>query len=75
MAVMRSAEAAVLDAGVQCVQRRLPRLAEVAARVRSSSIITLSRASERTRASSDLVDGFVRKSSAPTSRPRTRSAG
>src|SRR5450631_563398 len=49
---------------------------EVMARMRSSSVIILSRVSERTRAISTTSDtGLVRKSSAPASRPRTRSAG
>ena len=45
-------------------------------RARSSSSMTFSRDSERTRAISAISStGLVRKSSAPTSRPRTRSAG
>src|SRR5580692_6187292 len=44
--------------------------------MRNSSVIILSRVSERTRAISTTSDtGLVRKSSAPASRPRTRSAG
>src|SRR5713226_5466638 len=53
-----------------------PISSEVMARMRSSSVIILSRVSERTRAISTMSDtGLVRKSSAPASRPRTRSAG
>ena len=49
---------------------------EVTARMRSSSVIIFSRASERTRATSATSDtGLVRKSSAPASSPRTRSDG
>ena len=49
---------------------------EVTARMRSSSVIILSRTSERTRAISTRSDaGLVRKSSAPASRPATRSVG
>src|SRR5690349_15445056 len=45
------------------------------ARIRSSSVIIFSRVSERTRAISTTSDtGLVRKSSAPASSPRTRSA-
>ena len=54
----------------------MPRLAEAAARLRNSSSTTLSRVSERTRATSATSSiGLVRKSSAPASRPRTLSAG
>ena len=53
-----------------------PISSEVMARMRSSSVIIFSRVSERTRAISTTSDtGLVRKSSAPASRPRTRSAG
>src|ERR1700716_1729040 len=46
------------------------------ARMRRSSVIIFSRVSERTRAISTTSDtGLVRKSSAPASRPRTRSDG
>src|SRR3954466_11727665 len=49
---------------------------EVAARIRNSSQTSLSRTSERTRAMRAVSEtGLVRKSSAPASRPRTRSAG
>ncbi len=48
---------------------------DVTARMRSSSVIILRRTSERTRAMSTMSDtGLVRKSSAPASRPLTRSA-
>src|SRR5262249_3027968 len=48
----------------------------VTARMRISSVINLRRASERTRAISATSEtGLVRKSSAPASRPRTRSDG
>ncbi|MEA2871111.1 MAG: hypothetical protein QOH67_1087, partial [Hyphomicrobiales bacterium] len=54
----------------------MPMSREVTARMRNSSAAILSRTSERTRASSAMSDtGFVRKSSAPASRPRTRSDG
>src|SRR3954470_2096344 len=54
----------------------MPISSEVMARMRNSSVIILSRVSERTRAISTTSDtGFVRKSSAPASSPRTRSAG
>ena len=54
----------------------MPISSEVMARMRSSSVIIFSRVSERTRAISTTSDtGLVRKSSAPASRPRTRSAG
>src|ERR1700709_1418930 len=53
-----------------------PISSEVIARMRNSSVIIFKRVSERTRAISTTSDtGFVRKSSAPASRPRTRSAG
>ncbi len=53
-----------------------PISSEVSARIRSSSVIIFSRVSERTRAISTMsVTGLVRKSSAPASSPRTRSAG
>ena len=53
-----------------------PISSEVIARMRNSSVIIFSRVSERTRAISTTSDtGFVRKSSAPASRPRTRSEG
>src|SRR5262245_13059208 len=53
-----------------------PISSEVIARMRNSSVIIFSRVSERTRAISTRSDtGLVRKSSAPASRPRTRSAG
>ena len=53
-----------------------PRLAEVLARARSSSSMIFSRVSERTRAiSASSSTGLVRKSSAPHSSPRNRSAG
>src|ERR1700742_3064098 len=53
-----------------------PISSEVMARMRSSSVIILSRVSERTRAISTMSEtGLVRKSSAPASSPRTRSAG
>src|ERR1700754_2985704 len=46
------------------------------ARMRNSSVIIFRRVKERTRAISTMSDtGLVRKSSAPASRPRTRSAG
>src|SRR5262249_19480538 len=49
---------------------------EVAARMRNSSVTSLSLVSERTRATSAMSDtGLVRKSSAPASSPRTRSEG
>ena len=54
----------------------MPISREVSARMRSSSVIVFSRASERTRAISATSGiGLVRKSSAPASRPRTRSEG
>ena len=54
----------------------MPISREVTARMRSSSVIIFSRASERTRAISATSDtGLVRKSSAPASSPRTRSDG
>ena len=54
----------------------MPISSEVMARMRSSSVIIFSRVSERTRAISTTSDtGLVRKSSAPASSPRTRSAG
>src|ERR1700730_9005100 len=53
-----------------------PISSEVMARIRSSSVIILSRVSARTRAIRTTSDtGLVRKSSAPASSPRTRSAG
>src|SRR3954470_17861271 len=53
-----------------------PISSEVSARMRSSSAIIFSRVSERTRAISTTSEtGLVRKSSAPASSPRTRSAG
>src|SRR5260221_11529710 len=53
-----------------------PISSEVSARMRSSSVIIFSRVSDRTRAISTMsVTGLVRKSSAPASSPRTRSAG
>src|SRR5712671_2107341 len=53
-----------------------PISSEVRARMRSSSVIIFNRVSERTRALSTTSDtGLVRKSSAPASSPRTRSAG
>src|SRR6476661_9988641 len=53
-----------------------PISSEVMARMRSSSVIIFRRVSERTRAISTMSDtGLVRKSSAPASSPRTRSAG
>ena len=56
--------------------RSHPLPALCAARLRNSSIENLSRASDRTRAISAISStGLVRKSSAPASRPRTRSAG
>ena len=54
----------------------MPISREVTARMRSSSVTILSRASERTRAiSASSGIGLVRKSSAPASSPRTRSEG
>src|ERR1700712_4700608 len=54
----------------------MPISSEVIARIRNSSVIILSRVNERTRAISTTSDtGLVRKSSAPASSPRTRSAG
>src|SRR5215467_4256200 len=54
----------------------MPISREVTARMRISSVISLRRASERTRAISAMSEtGLVRKSSAPASRPRTRSDG
>ena len=54
----------------------MPISSEVMARMRSSSVIIFNRVSERTRAISTMSDtGLVRKSSAPASSPRTRSAG
>src|SRR5205823_6584279 len=54
----------------------MPISSEVMARMRSSSVIIFSRVSERTRAISTMSDtGLVKKSSAPASSPRTRSAG
>src|ERR1700710_349251 len=54
----------------------MPISSEVMARMRSSSVIIFNRVSERTRAISTTSDtGLVRKSSAPASRPRTRSDG
>ena len=54
----------------------MPISREVTARIRSSSVIILSRDSERTRAISATSDtGLVRKSSAPASSPFTRSDG
>src|SRR5215469_2952419 len=54
----------------------MPISREVSARMRSSSVTTLRRASERTRGMSAISGiGLVRKSSAPASRPRTRSDG
>ena len=56
--------------------RRCRSRARSRARMRSSSVIILSRASERTRAISATSDtGLVRKSSAPASSPCTRSDG
>src|SRR3954454_4065340 len=53
-----------------------PISSEVMARMRNSSVIILSRVSERTLAISTTSEtGLVRKSSAPASSPRTRSAG
>src|SRR6476620_8806883 len=53
-----------------------PISSEVMARMRSSSVIIFNRVNDRTRAISTTSDtGLVRKSSAPASRPRTRSAG
>ena len=53
----------------------MPISCEVKTRMRSSSVTILSRASERTRAiSASSGIGLVRKSSAPASSPRTRSA-
>src|SRR5581483_8928311 len=53
-----------------------PISSEVMARMRSSSVIILRRVRERTRAISTRSEtGLVRKSSAPASSPRTRSAG
>src|SRR6201994_611375 len=53
-----------------------PISSEVMARMRNSSVIILSRVSERTRAISTMSEtGLVRKSSAPASSPRTLSAG
>src|SRR5947199_1497682 len=53
-----------------------PISSEVMARMRSSSVIIFNRVRERTRAISTTSDtGLVRKSSAPASSPRTRSAG
>ena len=52
----------------------MPISRDVTARMRSSSVIILRRTSERTRATSAMSDtGLVRKSSAPASRPLTRS--
>ena len=54
----------------------MPSATVVCARIRISSMVTFRRASERTRAirwTSSI--GLVRKSSAPASSPRTRSAG
>ena len=52
----------------------MPISRDVTARMRNSSVIILSRVSERTRAISATSDtGLVRKSSAPASRPATRS--
>src|SRR4051794_21752666 len=54
----------------------MPISSEVMARMRNSSVIIFSRVSDRTRAISTTSDtGLVRKSSAPASSPRTRSAG
>src|SRR6476646_1627050 len=54
----------------------MPISSEVMARMRSSSVIIFSRVNERTRAISTMSEtGLVRKSSAPASSPRTRSAG
>src|SRR5579864_8598846 len=54
----------------------MPISLDVSARRRSSSVTIFSRASERTRDTScTSVTGLVRKSSAPASRPRTRSDG
>src|SRR5437588_686274 len=54
----------------------MPISSEVMARMRSSSVIIFNRVSERTRAIKTTSDtGLVRKSSAPASSPRTRSAG
>src|SRR5436305_1181831 len=53
-----------------------PISSDVIARMRNSSVIIFSRVNERTRAISTTSEtGFVKKSSAPASRPRTRSAG
>src|ERR1700710_773894 len=53
-----------------------PISSEVMARMRSSSVIIFNRVSDRTRAISTTSDtGFVKKSSAPASSPRTRSEG
>src|SRR4051812_49017198 len=53
-----------------------PISSEVMARMRSSSVIIFRRVSDRTRAISTTSEtGLVRKSSAPASNPRTRSAG
>jgi hypothetical protein len=54
----------------------MPISREVTARMRNSSVTIFSRASERTRdTSATSVTGLVRKSSAPASRPLTRSDG
>jgi hypothetical protein len=51
-------------------------LERVCARMRSSSVTIFSRDSERTRETSAMsLTGLVRKSSAPASRPATRSDG
>src|ERR1700754_4512968 len=54
----------------------MPISSDVTARMLSSSVIIFSRVSDRTRAISTTSEtGLVRKSSAPASSPRTRSAG
>jgi hypothetical protein len=53
----------------------MPNCMDVASRVRHSSLARFRRTSERMRAkSATSLTGLVRKSSAPASRPRTRSA-
>src|ERR1700693_227613 len=54
----------------------IPISCDVAARMRSSSVTILRRTNDRTRATSAMSEtGLVRKSSAPASKPRTRSEG
>ncbi len=71
MRPLRPASASASRSGLS-----MPISREVTARMRNSSVIILSRDSERTRAISATSEtGLVRKSSAPDSNPLTRSEG